>query len=253
MKVAEDPSTKGDRVLMARSFHTATVYLEVLSSFNALGPGVSTVVLRHHGVLTVRRAQGQGSRSEPMSYQRKAPIWLSVARLLAAMRLFRGFLDDCPHTSLSTLVAIMVVSWSASCNAFAGVEESRRCRWGAALARLIDPLPLSLPPVAVPFEEHERQLQYTKWRTYQCSHLLENIKHEFLDTEGRVDDHYFLEKARGFCCVLPSCETDKHNSSRIEWHNSSTAVARSEDGCVVGGPPHPHYLEIEHRGRWHAQ
>ncbi|CBJ27498.1 Ca2+/calmodulin-dependent protein kinase, EF-Hand protein superfamily [Ectocarpus siliculosus] len=80
MKVAEDPSTKGDRVLMARSFHTATVYLEVLSSFNALGP------------------------------------------------------------------------------------------------------------------EHERQLQYTKWRTYQCSHLLENIKHEFLETEGRVDDHYFLEK-----------------------------------------------------------
>ncbi|CAM9349713.1 unnamed protein product [Pylaiella littoralis] len=80
IKVAEDPANEGDRVLVARSFHTATVYLEVLSSFNAVSP------------------------------------------------------------------------------------------------------------------EHERQLKYTKWRTYQCSHLLENIKHEFLDAEGRVDDHYFLEK-----------------------------------------------------------
>ncbi|CAM9740853.1 unnamed protein product [Scytosiphon promiscuus] len=80
IKVAEDPATEDNRVLMARSFHTATVYLEVLSSFNAVSP------------------------------------------------------------------------------------------------------------------EHERQLEYTKWRTYQCSHLLENIKHEFLDAEGRVDDHYFLEK-----------------------------------------------------------
>ena len=44
--------------------------------------------------------------------------------------------------------------------------------------------------------EHERQLKYTKWRTYQCSHLLENIKHEFLDAESRVDDHYFLQKVR---------------------------------------------------------
>ena len=44
--------------------------------------------------------------------------------------------------------------------------------------------------------EHERQLKYSKWRTYQCSHLLENIKHEFLDVESRVDDHYFLEKVR---------------------------------------------------------
>ena len=44
--------------------------------------------------------------------------------------------------------------------------------------------------------EHERQLKYSKWRTYQCSHLLENIKHEFLDVETRVDDHYFLEKVR---------------------------------------------------------
>lgn len=42
--------------------------------------------------------------------------------------------------------------------------------------------------------EHERQLEYTKWRTYQCSHLLENIKHEYLDAETRVDDHYFIEK-----------------------------------------------------------
>eukprot|EP00903_Cladosiphon_okamuranus_P012731 g11902.t1 len=80
IKVAEDPATEGNRVLMARSFHTATVYLEVLSSFNAVSP------------------------------------------------------------------------------------------------------------------EHERQLKYTKWRTYQCSHLLENIKHEFLDAESRVDDHYLLEK-----------------------------------------------------------
>lgn len=45
--------------------------------------------------------------------------------------------------------------------------------------------------------EYERQLKYAKWRTYQSSHLLENIKHEFLDAEGRVDDHYFLEKVRG--------------------------------------------------------
>lgn len=42
--------------------------------------------------------------------------------------------------------------------------------------------------------EQERQLKYAKWRTYQCSHLLENIKHEFLDTEGQVDDHYLVEK-----------------------------------------------------------
>lgn len=39
IKVAEDPATEGNRVLMARSFHTATVYLEVLSSFNAVSPG----------------------------------------------------------------------------------------------------------------------------------------------------------------------------------------------------------------------
>lgn len=51
---------------------------------------------------------------------------------------------------------------------------------------------MNVPPVL----EHERQLEYTKWRTYQCSHLLENIKHEYLDAETRVDDHYLLEKAR---------------------------------------------------------
>lgn len=45
-------------------------------------------------------------------------------------------------------------------------------------------------------QEHERQLKYAKWRTYQSSHLLENIKHEFLDSEGQVDDHYLVEKAR---------------------------------------------------------
>ncbi len=39
IKVAEDPETENDRLLMARSFHTATVYLEVLSSFNAVSPG----------------------------------------------------------------------------------------------------------------------------------------------------------------------------------------------------------------------
>lgn len=39
IKVAEDPANEGDRVLVARSFHTATVYLEVLSSFNAVSPG----------------------------------------------------------------------------------------------------------------------------------------------------------------------------------------------------------------------
>ncbi|CAM9242227.1 unnamed protein product [Ascophyllum nodosum] len=80
IKVAENSLSEGNRVLKARSYHTATVYLEVLSSFNALSP------------------------------------------------------------------------------------------------------------------EHERQLAYTKWRTYQCSHLLENIKHEFLDAETRVDDHYLIEK-----------------------------------------------------------
>lgn len=39
IKIAEDPALEDDRVLKARSFHTATVYLEVLSSFNALSPG----------------------------------------------------------------------------------------------------------------------------------------------------------------------------------------------------------------------
>lgn len=39
MKVAEDPANEGNRVLKARSFHTATVYLEVLMSFDALSPG----------------------------------------------------------------------------------------------------------------------------------------------------------------------------------------------------------------------
>lgn len=39
IKAAEDPATDDNRVLRARSFHTATVYLEVLSSFNALSPG----------------------------------------------------------------------------------------------------------------------------------------------------------------------------------------------------------------------
>lgn len=59
--------------------------------------------------------------------------------------------------------------------------------------RLCRPL-VSLPLGVV--SEHERQLKYTKWRTYQCSHLLENIKHEYLDAETRVDDHYFVEKVR---------------------------------------------------------
>lgn len=45
-------------------------------------------------------------------------------------------------------------------------------------------------------QEHERQLKYAKWRTYQSSHLLENVKHEFLDSEGQVDDHYLIEKVR---------------------------------------------------------
>lgn len=45
IKVAEDPATEGDRVLMARSFHTATVYLEVLSSFNAVSPGACVLRL----------------------------------------------------------------------------------------------------------------------------------------------------------------------------------------------------------------
>lgn len=40
IKVAEDPATEENRVLMARSFHTATVYLEVLSSFNAVSSGM---------------------------------------------------------------------------------------------------------------------------------------------------------------------------------------------------------------------
>lgn len=40
IKVAEDPEREGNRVLKARSYHTATVYLEVLMSFNALSPGV---------------------------------------------------------------------------------------------------------------------------------------------------------------------------------------------------------------------
>lgn len=69
-----------------------------------------------------------------------------------------------------------------------------------------------LPPSAVACaSEHERQLKYTKWRTYQCSHLLENIKHEFLDAESRVEDHYFLEKVRYLSArlKLPQC-TEAH-------------------------------------------
>ncbi|CAM9591447.1 unnamed protein product [Discosporangium mesarthrocarpum] len=46
----------------------------------------------------------------------------------------------------------------------------------------------ALPP------EYENQLSYARWRTYQCSHLLENIKHEYLDAETRVEDHYILHK-----------------------------------------------------------
>lgn len=80
IRAADDPSTQHDRLLRARNFHTATVYLEVLMSFSPLTP------------------------------------------------------------------------------------------------------------------EYERQLKYAKWRTYQCSHLLENIKHEFMDSEGQVDDHYVIEK-----------------------------------------------------------
>ena len=42
IKVAENSLSEGNRVLKARSYHTATVYLEVLSSFNALSPGELT-------------------------------------------------------------------------------------------------------------------------------------------------------------------------------------------------------------------
>lgn len=39
IRVADESSSRHNRVLQARNYHTATVYLEVLMSFNALSAG----------------------------------------------------------------------------------------------------------------------------------------------------------------------------------------------------------------------
>lgn len=93
------------------------------------------------------------------------------------------------------------------------------------------------------FSEHEKQLKYTKWRTYQCSHLLENIKHEFLDAETRVDDHYFVEKARirRGTIAMPSphgvetCGTHGHESTARVHAGGCTRVGfcAGASACVL--------------------
>lgn len=185
IKIAEDPATEGNRVLMARSFHTATVYLEVLSSFNAVSPGACVLEIGETLVRTrFRLSLPCGRRHHP-----ETPLFhfsllerYTSSRMLTTASSGNSFAPYC--------------SWSCSCGCSL-TPLSRAChdtisRTTCCVLSVVPPCCLR-PCVSCGVSEQERQLKYTKWRTYQCSHLLENIKHEFLDAESRVDDHYFLE------------------------------------------------------------